>query len=119
MFAKKIHKVPTRSKYEGKASFKCFNCEKIRHITSICLETLSKLRYYVRRTYKPNITRNRNRYNKDKQCYITDEEGVSDNEVDDSDNKEWVFVSIKEDQLAQTDPLVENAFVAKVNEKDE
>lgn len=54
LFARKMPKGPVGSKYEGKAPFKCFNCNKIGHMASRCPDRHARLREEARRTYKPN-----------------------------------------------------------------
>lgn len=54
LFARKMPKCPAISKYEDKAPFKCFNCNKIGHMVSRCPHRHSRLRDEAKRTYKPN-----------------------------------------------------------------
>ncbi|GLJ10717.1 hypothetical protein SUGI_0133680 [Cryptomeria japonica] len=131
LFVRRVPKGPVGSKYEGKEPFKYFSCNKIGHFASRCLERNSRFQERVRRSFKPN-PRYQNKYkykkNKDKSCYIVDEEGITDSDdepIEDSasgfnNGKEWVFLAIKEDDpTLEENILKDKALVAKIEEKDE
>ena len=67
LFARRVPKGPVGSKYEGKAPFKCFACNKIGHFASRCPERNSRFEERVKKSFKPN----QNRYilKRNKQCY--------------------------------------------------
>lgn len=104
LFARKMPRGPIGSKYEGKAPFKCFNCNKVGHVASRCLDQHARLREEAKRSYKPN-PRYRFKKDKNKSCYYI-HEGVIDFDEDPIDNG-WAFVAIKEDQLVPIVKLVE------------
>ncbi|GLJ37832.1 hypothetical protein SUGI_0769570 [Cryptomeria japonica] len=54
LFARKMPKGLVGSKYEGKTPFKCFNCNKVGHMTSRCPDKYARLIEEAKRTYKPN-----------------------------------------------------------------
>lgn len=71
-----------KGKYKGKLPLKCFSCNKIGHIAARCLDNKN--------------TEKKNRFkNKAKECYLA--EGVTNNESEDSEDEEIVFVAIKEE----------------------
>ncbi|GLJ14946.1 hypothetical protein SUGI_0243920 [Cryptomeria japonica] len=119
-FARKMPKGPVGSKYEGKAPFKYFNCNKIGHMASRCPDRYARLREEARRTYKPNPEYQRYKFkkSKDKSCYIANESVTDDFEEDLADNG-WVFVAITEDQPTPTVQPIEQALAAKIEVKDQ
>lgn len=120
LFARKMPKGRIGSKYEGKAPFKCFNYNKVGHMTSRCPDRHAILREEAKMTYKPNPEYQRYKFkkNRDNSCYYVDE-GVTDDSDEEPTDNGWVFVAIKEDQLTPIVPPVEQALAAKIEEKDE
>ncbi|GLJ19854.1 hypothetical protein SUGI_0359770 [Cryptomeria japonica] len=99
LFARKMPKDLVGSKYEGKAPFKCFNCNKIGHMASRCPDRHARLKEEAKRTYKPNPEYQRYRFkkNRDKSCYYADE-GVTDDSDEEPTYNGWAFVAITEDK---------------------
>ncbi|GLJ55967.1 hypothetical protein SUGI_1201470 [Cryptomeria japonica] len=108
LFARKMPKGPVGSKYEGKAPFKCFNCNKIGHMASRCPDRHARLKEEAKRTYKPNPEYQRYKFkkNRDKSCYYADE-GVIDEFDEEPIDNGWDFIAITKDQLKPTIQLVE------------
>ncbi|MGI4458303.1 hypothetical protein ACR2WA_25560, partial [Klebsiella pneumoniae] len=106
LFARNMPKGLAGSKYEGKAPFRCFNCNKIGHMASRCHYTHARLREEARRPSNPTLESQRYRFkkNKDKYCYLADE-GVTDDSDEDPTYSGWDFVDITEDQSAPTLPV--------------
>ncbi|GLJ44357.1 hypothetical protein SUGI_0929360 [Cryptomeria japonica] len=88
LFARKMPKGPTGSKYEGKAPFKCFNCNKVGHMASRFPNRHARLREEAKRSYKPNLEYQRYKFkkNRDKSCYYVDEGVIDDSDEDPIDN---------------------------------
>lgn len=61
LFDRRVPKGPVGSKYEGKAPFKCFACNKIGHFASRCPEKNSIFEERVRRSFNTN-PRYQNKY---------------------------------------------------------
>lgn len=131
LFDRRAPKGPIGSKYEGKSPFKCFACNKIGHFASKCLERNSRFEVRARRYIKPNPRyQNKHKYkkNRDKSCYIVDEEGVTDSNDEPTQDyasgswngREFVLLAIKEDDLAlEENILEEHALATKIEDKDE
>jgi len=103
------------SKYEGKLPFKCFNCNKIGHFASRCLERSARSKS------------NRQRFQKN-YYYVHEEddnEGVIDDEpkIGNRSRNEWVLIAIKEEDPISSEfvnhKVVERALATQVEEKDD
>ncbi|GLJ36684.1 hypothetical protein SUGI_0738180 [Cryptomeria japonica] len=70
-------------KYKGKLPLKCFSCNKIGHIAANSPNSDSKEKF---KKYKEKWK---------KQCYVAVDEGVTNEESEDDDNEEIVFVVVK------------------------
>ncbi|GLJ40699.1 hypothetical protein SUGI_0840630 [Cryptomeria japonica] len=113
---------------EGDPTFKIAKLDgyRISHFASRCPERNARFEERVKKSFKPN--QNRYRFKKSKQCYIEDEEGVTDDSGDELEEdstsgsgygKEWVFYTLKEDE---PEPIIKNeekALTAKVEDKNE
>lgn len=78
-------------KYKGKLPLKCFSCSKIGHIGA----------NYPNANKKDKFRRFKGKSKK--HCYVTVDEGVTDDESNEDDNEEIVFVVVKEDLTDEKD----------------
>lgn len=91
-------------KYKGKLPLKCFSCNKIGHIVVNCPNYDNKDKSERFRKYKGGGRRN---------CLVTVDEGITDEEYEDEENEDIMFVVVKEEVSDQ------KSLVSRINNSNE